>query len=277
MTTIVGIRTKEGVVLSSDRRASKGLALYQIGIAQMNNGNLDEGISNVLQAGEEDNKNQPLKASSLPASETRQKIILHVGQQIDALFLQKLKNDLPSYFNFSSLASLLSKLSFDEQLFLVRLILGKKRLAPRNDAFTKIIMFNNLLNVYVLTETFLGKAPNSGTLGDLIRTTFSKEKWFSIYAKYTGKPKHNPNSLTYYDDYSVNPQYPYHTQLQKIASMSFSHSNEEDFIVIMFLSSHLTRNYLAHRFNPASPIFTNINEYDRLFDLAVMQLLYCWR
>jgi hypothetical protein len=145
----------------------KGFPLYQIGIAQMNNGNLDEGISNVLKAAEEDDKNQPAKAPGLPASQTRQKIIHHVERQIDAVFLQKLKNDLPSYFNLSSLASLLSKLSFDEQLFLVRLILGRKRLAPRNDSFTKIIMFNNLLNVYVLTETFLGKAPNSGTLGIL--------------------------------------------------------------------------------------------------------------
>jgi hypothetical protein len=253
----------------------KGLPLYQIGIAQI--GNLDEGISNVLKAAEEDDKNQPAKAPGLPTSQTRQKIIHHVERQIDAVFLQKLKNDLPSYFNLSSLASLLSKLSFDEQLFLVRLILGRKRLPPRNDSFTKIIMFNNLLNVYVLTETFLGKAPNSSTLGDLIRMAFCKEKWFSIYSMHTGIPKRNHNTLTYYDDYNVNPQYQYHTQLQKIASKTFSSNKEENFIVIMFLSSYLTRNYLAHHFNPTSPIFSNINEYDRLFDLAVIMLLYCLR
>jgi tetratricopeptide (TPR) repeat protein len=257
--------------------AHKGLALYQVGISQINNGNFDEGIPYILQAYEEDIKNQPLKATNLPASETGKKILDYVSDLINTNYYPKLKTDLPTYFGKLSLAALLSKLSFDEQLFLVRLILGWKRLVHRKDTFTKIVMFNNLLNVYVLIETFLGKGPNPGTLGDLIRITFSNESWFSIYKTFTGQIKYNPSSLTYYDDYNVNPQYPYYSQLQRITSKTFSTNHEENFIIRMFLSSHLTRNYLAHRFNPTSQILTTATEYDRLLDLAVMQLLYCLR
>lgn len=254
----------------------KGLALYQLGISQIDNGNFDEGIPNILEAYDEDIRNRPVWATFLPASQTAQRILDYAGNLIDTDFLSKLTVDLPTHFLLPSMTTLLSKLPVDEHLFLSRLIISNKILIHRNDTFTRIIMFNNLLNIYLLIETFLRtKKSIVGTLGNLIQINFCNKSWYPTYKNFIGTKKKNPNSLTCYDDYSANPQYPYYNQLSLIRAKSFSTNNEENFIIRMFLSSLLTRNYLAHGYDSTSQILNSILEYSRLFELAIGLFLYC--
>jgi hypothetical protein len=263
--TILEEETRQSV------RLHKGLALYNLGLSQIQLGDLDEGIPNILLAYIEDVRNfgQPV-TSGLPAATVKNDILRTTSNQI-AIYLKSIRRVVKTYpISKLSEDDLLSVLSEDEQLLLCKIIISYSKTPHRNDTYTKFTMLDNLKNIYLLTEVVLKKrAIFCRTLSEAVDTVFKKERWKNIY---------NTNKiLKTYNQSSPNKLEHFDAKLIKLVSFidSYRIKNLEDMYVShLVLLTVLTRNYIFHVMESNCTLTKNHKLYNFLFDSGMQSLLY---
>jgi tetratricopeptide (TPR) repeat protein len=240
----------------------KGLALYNLGIAQIESGNLEHGIPNVLEALEEDRKNIGAGSIGQPASKLKSEILSFSVSQISRNQYPKFISTIPGKTPAPTLVSLISKLTEDEQLLLSKTILSSESMRIRDDTYTKIILLNNLSNILILCENYQKRRnPAANTLGESL-ALFKQQHWYGIYQKYC--------RYTHYK--SIRD---FENKLQLILQHTFSASQEERFIVKTFLCIVLVRNYIFHNYDPNLAFLRNANLYSQVLETAFHGLFLC--
>lgn len=250
----------------------KGLALYHIGISQINQRNFDEGIPNVLAAYEEDRKTYgDAKAKKLFAYNFNKDFLETLSEQVDKDFFNEIKTHLPSKADLKkkSLKDLVEEFDENEKLFFAKTINSKIVNKFSKDFYTRIVLWDNLRNMCLLLEIFLKRRTGStNMLGGLIPATFQNEAWLGVYKRHRGT--RDANDYTYYGSTSDFSQ-----KLQTLLTGSlYSQDSEIDFLARLFLLSVLVRNFTAHNFDEYEKLLVDENLYENVFKYVMFSLLY---
>jgi hypothetical protein len=239
----------------------KGLPLHNIGVAQINLRNYDEGIPNILKAYEEDVKTfGKTKAKNMLAHKVKEGLYAFVSKVIDNNYLPKFNKR--TGLKISNTASLLDSMNEAEKLFLAKIITSKKLVSFHSDLYTKVVMFDNLRNLGLLLESNLRRRSKKNEyLPDLIKGIFSKEEWKKHFAANA--------KLKKYSDVKD-----FQEKLMKIDKLKSSGKRKVDFVTNSFLTISLMRNFTAHYLSEKLSILKNSKKYDKTFAREIFAVLY---
>lgn len=239
----------------------KGLPLHNMGVAQINLKNYDEGIPNILKAYEEDIKTfGKAKAEAMLAHRVKEGLFDFVSTVIDNNFLKGF--NVCSGLNVKDTASLMQNMDETEKLFFAKTVNSKKLITFHDDIYTRIAMFDNLRDLGLLLESNLKRRSKQvGTLPDLIMKLFSKEEWEKGFEA--------NKSLKSYDDTKD-----FQDKLEKIEKLKFSGKPNVDFLTNSFLTIALIRNFTAHYLIEQLDILKDQKKYDGIFAREVFAMLY---
>jgi len=253
--TILDVEKEHGV------EVHKGLPLHNIGVAQINLRNYDEGIPNILKAYEEDIKTfGKAKAKDMLAHKVKEGLFGFVSRVID-------KNYLPEFnrsagLNISNTISLLDNMNEAEKLFFAKIITSKKLVTFHDDVYTKVVMFDNLRNLGLLLESNLRRrSKKKEYLPILIKKIFSNEEWKKYFA--TNEKLKSYNDVKDFQD-----------KLKKIDKLKASGKRKVDFVTNNFLTIALMRNFTAHYLSEKLYVLKNPKKYDRIFAREIFSILY---
>lgn len=253
----------------------RGGAQYNLGIAQLNQRNFDEGIPNILNALTEDEKTHgKLKASSMRASKVRESFNIFTVSIIE-------KNFMPIFNKFVKLDTnkktntkdLLSILPTDADRFLLTKSINIFHNSSfGSDTYSKVLMFDNLKTVCLILENSLRIKGKGNTLIPLILNVFKNEQWLKYFEK-------NTQLTRFQDPTKKGALQKFEAQLMKIENKNFANiptnlSNEEKFLIYAFLKSALLRNLTAHLFDLNASILQKISKYQNAFEIVMLSLLY---
>jgi tetratricopeptide (TPR) repeat protein len=258
----------ESIDKINTRKLHRGLALYNLGISQINTKNFDEGIPNVLAAYEEDvNRIGKTRARKLFANKLKDGFLNEMYNTIDSNYFKKLIKSFPKSFLLRfEVPHLIDLLDESERLFLMKVIISHDVTPFRKDTYTKVLLFDNLKNIYLLIEIVL-KKKNVGMLGKLVDDMFTGQNWC--------KASSQAKQLTHFDrGPNRDPVLQFKINFKQILKMTH-YRNEQKFLVKLFLVTVLMRNYTSHFFDDYRQILHNRNTYSFLFESAIYALLYC--
>lgn len=253
----------------TDRRLHKGLALYNLGVSQINSKNFDDGIPNILLAYEQDVERMgKIRARKFFANKLKDTFLDYEINFIESNYLNKLRKLFPN----SSISTLLAQdlfkvLDESEMLLLMKIIVSITVRSFNKDDYSKLTRFDSLKNIYLLIEIVLKKRQKK-TLAHLVDDMFTREKWLS--------PSLQEKKLRRFDTGPNSPIKQFNINLKNIRDMNF-YGNEQKFLVRIFLLTVLMRNYTAHFFDEYHQLLNDRNIYSSLFESAIYALLYCLR
>ena len=242
----------------------KGLPLHNMGVAQINLKNFDEGIPNILKAYEEDTKTYgSKKAESQLAYRVKEGLIDFVSRVIDNNYLKEFNNQ--SGFNIKNTMSLMQNMNEAEKLFFAKIVNSKKLVTFHDDIYTRVTMLDNLKNLCLILESNLkrrsGRRGRKHMLFRLVTDIFAKEKWQKYFV--------GNRDLTGYKDIKD-----FQDKLEKIENLKASGKTEIDFITNCFLTATLVRNFTAHYMHEKLDILEDSKKYDRIFAREIFSILY---
>lgn len=239
----------------------KGLALHNMGVAQLYLRNYDEGIPNILKAFDEDIKTfGKAVAEKQLASKVKMGLFKFLGENLD-------KNYLVDFNKETGLSAdattLLQNMDETEKLFFAKVINSNELVQFHDDIYTRVVMLDNLANLPLLIEANLKRRSGSEqTLNPLLTQLFKGESWKKVYE--TNMP------LTSYDSVTA-----FETNLEAILQTEFSTNQQDNFISRSFLATTLMRNFTAHYLNEKLSILSDQKKYGRVFGAGVYSILYC--
>jgi len=266
LNTEIVVQNKEGKLLH------KGMALYNLGISQINQRNLDEGVPHILDAFEEDVRRVgEQKARSLLANKLKEGLLIFVSSYLDENYLKTLKQNVTnSVLQSQSSFDLLKVLDEPEKFFICKIVNTKTIARFRTDIYTRVVLFDNLRNVCLLSELVLKKKGKRTTLGGLVPEIFMefKEKWIDTFRRNI--------KLTRFDDResALPPIKQFEANLSTIMANAFDPNPESDYITRVFLGTVLLRNYTSHFFDEYLPLLQDRKIYERCFEMSTHALLY---
>lgn len=260
------LKTIEEYETKHKTKLHKGLALYNLGISQLNQKNYDEGIPNVLSAYQEDKRTYGIrKAETLFAKRLDIAFTTEVNNILDSKYYSTLKKLYPRSTNLIySIFDLTSKLEKSEKLLLMRVLISNTIIPFRKDTYTQVVLFDNLKNILLLIEVVLKKKWN-GTLAPLVDQM--------IKHKYWTKPSPVEVRLRRFDRGPLPPLKQFESDFSNIRRMTYDR-NEGKFLVRLFLQTVILRNYTVHFFDDYKPILHRKTLYDSLFRFAIYALIY---
>jgi len=243
-----------------NKRIHKGLPLYNMGVAQINMRNFDEGIPNILRAYEEDIlKFGEEKAKEKLASKLKEGFLEFISKVIDNNYLKEFNTT--SKLNIKTSYDLIANMNEVEKLFLAKIITSKKLVTFHDDAYTKVIMFDNLRNLCLMLEWNLKRRSNrKDSLSLLIPKVFSFEKW---------APYFKSIKLKTYSSISE-----FESKLDQIEKTNPLSNTADNFILQNFFTTTLVRNFTAHYLDEKITLLSDPQKYDRTFAREIYALLY---
>jgi hypothetical protein len=264
------LKTIEEYETKHKTQLHRGLALYNLGISQLNQKNYDEGIPNVLSAYQEDKRTYGIrKAENLFAKRLDVAFTTEVNNILESKCYSTLKKLYPGSSSLvNSISDLTSKLEKSEKLLLMRVLISNTNIPFRKDTYTQVVLFDNLKNMLLLIEVVLKKKWN-GTLGPLVDQMIKHKNW----------TKHSPVEvgLRRFDRGPLPPLKQFESNFSNIRRMTYVR-NEGKFLVRLFLQTIILRNYTAHFFDDYKPILHHKTLYDSLYDslfrFATYALIY---
>jgi len=238
----------------------KGLPLHNIGVAQINLRNYDEGIPNILKAYEEDIKSLgSAKAEKQLAYRVKEGLFDFVSRVIDNNYLREFNNQ--SGLKVKETISLMQNMDEAEKLFFAKTVNSKKLVAFHDDIYTRVTMFDNLKNLGLLLESNLKRRSHrTEQLPGLITNIF-KESWKKDYEA--------SKALTSYSSVAD-----FESKLETIEKLKPSGKPIDDFVTSNFLTITLVRNFTAHYLNEKLNILSDSKKYDRVFAREIFSILY---
>ena len=250
----------------------KGLALYHIGLSQINQGNFDEGIPKVLAAYEEDKITYgESEAKKFFAYNFNKDFVENLSEIVDKNFFNEMKTILTSNTNLAakSLKDLITNLDENEKLFFAKTVNSKITSRFSKDLYTRVVLWDNLRNLCLLSEIYLKRRNRAANmLGGLIPLAFQGESWLNTYLSHRGS--RDGNDYTYY-----NSTADFKRKLQDLlTSGSFAPNTEMDFLARVFLLSVLVRNFTAHNFDEYEQLLTDERLYENVFKHVMFSVLY---
>lgn len=254
--TILDTEKKQGVDIH------KGLPLHNIGVAQINLRNYDEGIPNILKAYEEDVKSLGIaEAEKQLAHRVKEGLFEFVSRVIDNNYLKEFNDN--SGLKVKDTISLMQNMDEAEKLFFAKTVNSKKLVTFHDDIYTRVTMFDNLKNLGLLLESNLKRRSHkTDQLPGLITNIF-KESWKKDYeAAYS---KH----LTSYSSVAD-----FESKLETIGKLKLSGKSVDDFVTNGFLTTTLVRNLTAHYLIEKLNILSDSKKYDRVFAIEIFSILY---
>ncbi len=259
LTTIVLAEQDQNKVLH------KGLALYNLGLAQLATGDLDMGIPNILKALEEDKKRADVpSAASLPAAKFRTDLDKWLCEVLDRSYLSSLKSLFPGHSISTNTA--IGKLDDSEKLFLLSILVSNERIPFGSDVYTLSRLFMNLKNISFLPEVVLKKKGKDDFL-PLVKRIFAAEPWISNVKK--------NEHLTHFRGTSLSKEISlFRTNLSQLLRKIGTSSNANDYLSSIFLLTCLLRNYTSHYYDDCSCLFVDVNLYRKCFEKTVQTLIY---
>lgn len=242
----------------------KGLPLHNIGVAQINLRNYDEGIPNILKAYEEDiDTFGETEAEKMLASKVMGGLFNFISKVVDNNYLGEFNSQ--SGFNVKKTITLMQNMNAADKLFFAKTINSKKVVTFHDDIYTKVTMFNNLKNLCLLLESNLRRrSKRTDLLPGLIIGIFQKEPWEKYYEA--------NKSLKNFD--RTNAVADFEQKLEKIEKLKATGKPDIDFTVANFLTISLVRNFTAHYLNEKLNVLSDPKKYDRVFAREIFAILY---
>lgn len=239
----------------------KGLPLHNIGVAQINLKNYDEGIPNVLKAYEEDIEIfGSTRAETQLAYKVKQGLFDFTSRVIDNNYLKEF-NKL-SRLNVKNTSSLMENMDEAEKLFFAKIVNSKKLIAFHDDIYTRVTMFDDLKNLCLILESNLKRrSGRTDYLPKLITNIFSNEEWTKYFEA--------NRTLTSYNSIAD-----FENKLKSIESLKVSSKSEVNFITSNFLTTSLIRNFTAHYLTEKLDLLQDQNRYDGIFAREIFSILY---
>lgn len=253
----------------------RGGVQYNLGIAQLNQRNFDEGIPNILKALIEDEKiHGKLKASNMHAAKVRESFNIFTVSIVDKNFMTILEKFIKlDASKKTATKDLLSILPTDaDQFLLTKSINIFHNISFESDTYSKVLMFDNLKTICLILENSLRIKGKGDTLKPLIYNVFKNDQWLKYF-------KENANLTNFRDPTKKGALKKFEAQLMKIENKNFTNipanlSSEEKFLIYAFLKSTLLRNLTAHLFDLNASILQNISDYQNAFEIVMLSLLY---
>lgn len=242
----------------------KGLPLHNIGVAQINLRNYDEGIPNILRAYEEDVETfGQTNAEKMLASRVAEGLYKFVSKVVDNNYLTEFNRY--SGLNIKNTITLMQNMNEAEKLFFAKIINSKKLVTFHDDIYTRVTTFDNLKNLCLLLESNLRRrSKGTDLLPGLIINIFQKEPWEKYYE--TNKALKNFDRTSAVADFEQ--------KLEKIAKLKAAGKPDIDFVVSNFLTTVLVRNFTAHYLNEKLKILSDPKKYDEVFAREIFAVLY---
>lgn len=242
----------------------KGLPLHNMGVAQINLRNYDEGIPNILRAYEEDiDTYGETEAEKMLASRVVEGIFAFISKVVDNNYLGEFNRQ--SGLNVKNAMTLIRNMNEAEKLFFVKTINSKKLVTFHDDIYTRVTMFDNLKNLCLLLESNLRRrSKRTNLLPGLITNIFQKEPWEKYYE--ANKTLKNFDRTSAVADFEQ--------KLEKIEKLKAASKTDIDFTVANFLTISLVRNFTAHYLNEKLNVLSDPKKYDRVFAREIFAILY---
>lgn len=242
----------------------KGLPLHNMGVAQINLRNYDEGIPNILKAYEEDiDTFGEAEAEKMLASKVVGGLFDFISKVVDNNYLGEFNRQ--SGLNVKNTITLMQNMNAAEKLFFVKIVNSKKLITFHDDIYTRVAMFDNLKNLCLLLESNLRRrSKRTDLLPGLIINIFHKEPWKKYYEAY--KNLKNFDRKNAVADFEQN--------LEKIEKLKAAGKPDIDFVVSNFLTTVLVRNFTAHYLNEKLDILSDRVKYDKVFAREIFAILY---
>ncbi len=257
------IRTVE----SPQRPLHKGLALYNLGIAQFIGGKFEQAIPNILEAYQEDVRRVGApRANRLIASRFRKDLYNLIGSKLDRDFIQSIRAST-SQIRAASYRDLFAKMSESEFLMLGRIILSYDAISFPVDTFSSLVRFDNLRSACLLLEAFLKRRTRlSQNMGPLIESFFSGQTWLTVFRTHAGPRTHFQASST-------------NGAIRKFrANLRFLEGNlqgsaEEQYVARCCLTTVLVRHFTSHYLDGYEYMVKNKSTYSKILDRVIASLV----
>jgi len=260
-----------------NRSIPRAPILYRLGIVQLNQGNYDEGILNILNALDEDERLYGReKASRKVAAQTRDYLRASTASMIDREYTSELRARVKlDNRKKTSTEDILNSLPTGAQLFLSRSVNVVHSVPFQADIYSRVLMFDNLKTLCLLLENSLKTRGRGLTLGYLIHSVFEGELWEKCFW--------DNMDLTSFRVPTVPPTSgtlrEFESQLMRIEARDYvrssqSISGQDAFLVHAFLKSTLLRNMTAHLFDTNASILRDVSTYKDAFRAVMLSLLY---
>jgi len=242
----------------------KGLPLHNMGVAQINLRNYDEGIPNILKAYEEDiDTFGEAEAEKMLASKVVGGLLNFISKVVDNNYLSEFNKQ--SGLNVKNTITLMQNMNEAEKLFFAKTVNSKKLVTFHDDIYTRVTMFNNLKNLGLLLESNLRRrAKRADYLPKLITNIFQHEPWKKYYEA--------NKALKSYDGKKAVADF--EQNLEKIEKLKAAGKPDIDFTVSNFLTISLVRNFTAHYLNDKLNVLNDPRRYDRVFAREIFAILY---
>jgi len=246
----------------------KGLPLYNMGIAQINQKNFDEGIQNVLRAYEEDERKLGRDAAKKElAFRLKEGFLEFTSHVVDSNYLAKFKAEAGALASgIGTTWDLMANMDDPEKLLFAKIMTSKKLVSFHDDIYTKVVLFDNLKNTCLILESNLrGRSKIKDGLSNIISTVFRQEPWRSRFE--TERNRGERGLLSYVDlsDFESKVK-----QIELISQIGPPY----DFVLRNFLMATLVRNFTAHYIEEKINILNDPIRYESVFERVLFALLY---
>ncbi len=252
--TIFKIEKEKGITIH------KGLPLHNLGVAQINMKNYDEGIPNILKAYDEDVSTfGETEANKSLANQVKEGLFSFISSVVDGNYLKWFNDN--SGLGLKDTFSLMSNMTETEKLFFTKSVNSKKLMTFHNDIYTRIVMLDNLRNLALLLESNLKRRSGRNEYLPELITDLFKENWQTQFV--ANKELKNYNGIKGFQE-----------NLKKIEVLTTAGKPNEDFLTTSFLTIALIRNFTAHFVVDELDILKNQKEYDNIFAKEIAAILY---
>lgn len=244
----------------------KGLPLYNMGIAQISLANFDQGIPNVLKAFEEDKlKLGEIAAKKELAYRLKDNLLDFTSRIVDNNYLKEFTTS--SGLAVNHILDLLANMEETEKLFFAKIVNSRELVDFHDDAYTKVVLFDNLKNLCLILESNLRRRKRvNGLLPQLVVSVFSKERWAGFF---DSERKKSSAGLTGYSDVRD-----FNSKVKTIETYSPIGTESEDFHLKNFLTATLIRNFTAHNLDESIEVLKGPQEYGNAFSRVLWSLIY---
>lgn len=242
-------------------RLHKGLALYNMGIAQIKQRNFDQGIQNILKAYMEDvTTHGKIKAEEMLAYKLKDGLSDFISKVIDNNWLGQFNKG--SQLSVGSTFDLMKNMEEAEKLLFVKTINAAKSLEFHLDVYTQVVLFDNLKNLAMLLEYNIRRRSKKKLYLTEVDQIFPSASWTNHF-------KLHKRTLTHY----INVK-DFESKIKTITTLSPSTNASDNFLLRAFLTTALIRNFAAHYLDENIEILSDEKKYNHVFSQVVFALLY---
>jgi len=246
----------------------KGLALYNMGIAQINQKNFDEGIQNVLKAYEEDERKLGKDAAKKElAFRLKEGFLEFTSRVMDSNYLAKYKTEAGALASGIGLTwDLMVNMDDPEKLLFAKIMTSKKLVSFHDDIYTKVVLFDNLKNMCLILESNLRRRSKmKDGLSNIISIVFKQEPWRSRFEAERNLGERGLISYVNSSDFEGKVD-----QIELVTQIGAPY----DFVLRNLLMATLLRNFTAHYIEEKIRILNDPVKYESVFERVVFALLY---